>query len=581
MDSKASVLIAVYNAVRELELVLTGFCRQSARDFEVVIADDGSGPEMRAFVESFSRRSPFPIKYVSQPDEGFRKSRILNQAILGSSAPCLIFADADCIPHPNFVRAHLDHQDACTVLCGRRVNLSPRMSLTLTPQDILAGKLDHLTPRLVLDALLGRASHLEEGFLIENKILRTWLHRAEPVLFGCNFSLRRSLLEQVNGFNEDFAGYWGEDTELGYRLRAAGAHLRWVRHRAIQYHLHHPQRSKTEKSCALLERARTRRKAVCSNGMRKIPPGVEEIESSTSTPVLSEEVADFLVAGNPELIDLRRRYAAHPASTHSLWSQSFVKDNVDLRRFRADNAYIWQSRGPVTEETYFHTTDYVKRSDRLSVFDRLTEDGMFGAQCVSYDGKKISRDLLDSVLEMNAICEFLGIENLSGVRLLDVGAGYGRLAHRIVEAFPAVKEIICTDAIPESTFLSGFYLKFRGVDEKTAVVPLDNVQDARLNRTGDIDVAVNVHSFSECTLASIRWWLDLLRSAGIPRIFIVPNFGKRLVSTEADGTRENFGRILPDCGYRQVFKRPKFVNAPELDKEGLYPTWYHGFELRH
>jgi cellulose synthase/poly-beta-1,6-N-acetylglucosamine synthase-like glycosyltransferase len=237
---------------------------------------------MRAFIDSFSQRSPFPIKYVSQPDAGFRKSKILNQAILLSTAPYLIFDDADCIPHPNFVQAHMDHQAARAVLCGRRVNLSPQMSGGLTPQQILAGKLDHLSPQLILDALLGRASHLEEGFQIENRSLLKWLHRAEPVLFGCNFSLHRSLLEEVNGFNEDFVDYWGEDTELGYRLRAAGARLDWVRHSAIQYHLHHPQRSKAENSCVLLDRARTERSAVCSNGLRKIPR--KEIESSGAAP---------------------------------------------------------------------------------------------------------------------------------------------------------------------------------------------------------------------------------------------------------------------------------------------------------
>ena len=282
MAPQASVIIAIYNAVRELELVLTGFSRQSSQNFEVVIADDGSGPAMRAFIDSFSQHSPFPIKYVGQPDAGFRKSKILNQAILLSSAPYLIFDDADCIPHPNFVQAHLDHQQARTVLCGRRVNLSPQMSRSLTTQQVLAGRLDHLSPRLVADALLGRASHLEEGFQIENRILRAWLHRAEPVLFGCNFSLSRALLEEVNGFNEDFVDYWGEDTELGYRLRAAGARLEWVRHSAIQYHLHHPQRSKADASCALLERARTDPSAVCSNGLRKIP--LAEIHSSGATP---------------------------------------------------------------------------------------------------------------------------------------------------------------------------------------------------------------------------------------------------------------------------------------------------------
>jgi putative sugar O-methyltransferase len=605
MNFRASVLIAVYYGVRELELVLTGFRRQSCREFEVVIADDGSGPEMRAFVESFARDSPFPLQYVSQPDEGFRKCRILNEAVRVSSAPYLIFIDADCIPYPNFVQAHLEQRAPRAVLCGRRVNLSAGMSRTLTAHDVLAGKLDGFSPRLVLDALRGRAGHLEEGLEIRNPGLRRWLHRrAQPVLFGCNYSLEKTLLEEVNGFNEDFVDYWGEDMELGYRLRAAGAELRWVRHSAIQYHLYHAQRAKTERSCELLERARIAPRPICSNGLRKLE--IEDTDSAI-TPALSEsalpkELVDYLVADNPRLVELRKRYAGYAATAHSQWAQPFVANNLDLRRFRADNAYVWQARGPVTEQTYVRTADFVRHNDRLQAFERLNEDGLFGAQWVGYESegchgepagreenegknnggkrKTISRDLLDSVLEMNAICEFLGIETFDGIRLLDVGAGYGRLAHRIVEAFPAVNEVVSTDAIPESTFLCEFYLKFRGVEDKAKVIPLDRIQSELEERAKPIDVAVNVHSFSECTLASIRWWLELLRSAGIPRLFIVPNFAKRLVSTEVNGKREDFGRILPDYGYRQVFQRPKFVNAPELEKLGLYPTWYYGFELR-
>jgi glycosyltransferase involved in cell wall biosynthesis len=577
MTPRASVLIAVYNAVRELELVLTGFCRQSFPEFEVIIADDGSGPEMRAFIDSFSMRAPFPIKYASQPDQGFRKSKILNQAVRLSSTPYLIFIDADCIPHRNYVRAHFDHQSPRAALLGRRLNLSPEMSRTLTAQDILAGKLEGFSPALILDALRGRAGHLEEGLQIESRTLRRWLHRADPVLFGCNFSLPKALMEEVNGFNEDFEGYWGEDTELGYRLQAAGADLRWIRHSAIQYHLYHAQRSKTEQTSSLLDRARTSRIPVCMNGLRTLTSN--ELQAAGAPPPLPKEIADFLVSDNPQLLELRKLYDSHPASAHSLWSPSFVEANVDLSLFRTDNAYIWQARGPVKPQTYCDTAEYVKQADRLGIFERLTEDGMFGAQTFSYGGRKISRDLLDSALEINAICEFLRLQTLEGIRLLDIGAGYGRLAHRIVEAFRDVNEILCTDAIPESTFLSSFYLQFRGVDTKAAAIPLNKIESALLSRKGQIDIATNIHSFSECTLESIRWWLNLVRAADIPNIFIVPNFSKRLVSTEPDGTRKDFTRVLSELGYKQVFKRPKFVNAPKLDKAGLYPTWYYGFEL--
>ena len=47
-----SVVVAFYNKLRELELVLAGFARQSFRDFEIIIADDGSRPEVVTDLEA-------------------------------------------------------------------------------------------------------------------------------------------------------------------------------------------------------------------------------------------------------------------------------------------------------------------------------------------------------------------------------------------------------------------------------------------------------------------------------------------------------------------------------------------------
>ncbi len=271
MLPKSSVIIAVYNGLNTLELVLTGYCRQSLQDFEVVIADDGSRPEMRSFIDAFSRRCPFPVQYLWQPDDGFRKSRILNQAISAAVGEYLIFADADCIPHPKFVEAHIEHGAARTVLCGRRVNLGPSASQKLTPQDIASGRLDRLTSPVFSDTWLRRGGHIEEGLVIRNKTVRGWFHRhAKPKLFGCNFSLEKPLIEEVNGFNEDFVDYWGEDTELEHRLRVTGARFEWIRHVAVQYHLDHPMRSATERSSTLLDRCLAdATMASCRNGLRK------------------------------------------------------------------------------------------------------------------------------------------------------------------------------------------------------------------------------------------------------------------------------------------------------------------------
>lgn len=269
MALKISVFIPAYNEVRKLELALAGYCRQTCRDFELFIADDGSGPELPAFVRSFSQGAPFKVAYTSQPDEGFRRARILNQAVRESSAECLIFADADCIPHRSFVKAHSERKAPRGVLCGRRVHLSAGLSATLSTQRVLAGTLERLTPRKLADALLGRGGHWDEGITLRNPILHGLVNRKVPSILGSNFSLDRELFEEVNGFNEDFVGYGGEDTELEYRLRLAGAQLRWVRHRAIQYHLYHAARPGNSANMALIRRTQTLGVAACAHGLRR------------------------------------------------------------------------------------------------------------------------------------------------------------------------------------------------------------------------------------------------------------------------------------------------------------------------
>jgi glycosyltransferase involved in cell wall biosynthesis len=270
MAPKISVIIPVYNAVQTLEFVLTGYSRQSMQDFEVCIADDGSGPEVRALVDSFAQRSSFLTKYIFQPDEGYRKTRAINRAVRKSSSDYLIFADADCVPHRDFVRAHHDYRVARAVLCGRRVLLGPTLSAKISKQYILEGRLDRITPIRLASALLGRGDHWDEGFTLRNRIVHSWINSKRPSILGSNFSLERSLFEEVNGFNEDFVEYGGEDTELEYRLRLAGARLLWVRHRAIQYHVFHPPRSESRGNLAVLERTQALGRVACSNGLRKI-----------------------------------------------------------------------------------------------------------------------------------------------------------------------------------------------------------------------------------------------------------------------------------------------------------------------
>ena len=107
---KLSVIITTYNSEDWLRKVLIGYSVQTETDFELVIADDGSTIKTKQVIESFSSKFKYPILHVWQEDNGFRKSEILNKAILKANADYLLFTDGDCIPRNDFVTTHLQHQ---------------------------------------------------------------------------------------------------------------------------------------------------------------------------------------------------------------------------------------------------------------------------------------------------------------------------------------------------------------------------------------------------------------------------------------------------------------------------------------
>ncbi|PJA98865.1 MAG: Chondroitin polymerase, partial [Ignavibacteriales bacterium CG_4_9_14_3_um_filter_30_11] len=103
----ASVIISFYKNIEYLNLVLAGFERQSENDFEIIIADDGSDENVIKQIEELSTEFPFRVIHIWQEDKGFRKNKILNQAVVSSNSDYLIFIDGDCVPHSKFIEEHL------------------------------------------------------------------------------------------------------------------------------------------------------------------------------------------------------------------------------------------------------------------------------------------------------------------------------------------------------------------------------------------------------------------------------------------------------------------------------------------
>lgn len=240
------VIISTYNNPVWLEKVLWGYTNQTVQAQEIIIADDGSREETRLLIDSF--KGVLPIKHIWHKDNGFQKSRILNKAIMASTADYLLFTDQDCIPRKDFLETHLHYSQKGFFLSGGYFRLPMDISLSITKEDILsenAFKLSWL-----------QSCKLPHTFkatkLFRNKVFASIMNTITPTKAtwnGCNASGWREDILKSNGFNEEMQ-YGGQDREFGERLFNMGIKSKQIRYSAILLHLDHKRPYKTSDSIA-------------------------------------------------------------------------------------------------------------------------------------------------------------------------------------------------------------------------------------------------------------------------------------------------------------------------------------------
>ena len=76
---KITVIIAAYNRDELFKLCVESLAQQSFKDFELVIADDGSATGIKKIADSF--RDRMSIIHIWQDDNGFRKTLAINKAV--------------------------------------------------------------------------------------------------------------------------------------------------------------------------------------------------------------------------------------------------------------------------------------------------------------------------------------------------------------------------------------------------------------------------------------------------------------------------------------------------------------------
>lgn len=241
--ARTAVIVTTYNRPDALAAVLAGYAAQRDARFELIVADDGSGPETRRIVDDFAACAPFRVKHVWHEDAGFRAAAIRNRAIAAADADYVIFTDGDCVPARDFVARHMQLAGRGWFSAGNRVLLSAAFT---------RGALDGNVALHEKSAAFWLAAWLRRDINRLLPLVRlpdgSWRKSAPMRWRGvktCNLAAWRDDLTRVNGFDETFSGWGLEDSDLAIRLLHAGVRHKNARFAAPLFHLWHAENDRS------------------------------------------------------------------------------------------------------------------------------------------------------------------------------------------------------------------------------------------------------------------------------------------------------------------------------------------------
>jgi glycosyltransferase involved in cell wall biosynthesis len=266
-----SVIVTTYNREDALDAVLRSLARQTDRDVEVVVADDGSGPATADLIESWKGRLGLPLRHVWHEDRGFRAAEIRNAAVASSRGAYCLFLDADCIARADFVAVHRRLAERGWFVAGNRALLSRALT-----ERVLRERLE---PELwsaaawLRERMRGGLNRLPPLLSLPLGGLRKLRAAAWRGARSCNLAIWRSDLERVDGFDAAFAGWGREDSDLLIRLLNAGVRRKDGIFATGVLHLWHPEadRSQLDANDRMMQDAVQTRRIRAQQGLSAAP----------------------------------------------------------------------------------------------------------------------------------------------------------------------------------------------------------------------------------------------------------------------------------------------------------------------
>jgi GT2 family glycosyltransferase len=241
-----SIVITTYNRSDALIQVLRALSMQDDKDFEIVIADDGSTQKHRDALSDAVVELGLKVMHVWHPDVGFTASCIRNRGVAVAKGSYILLLDGDCVPEVDFVKQHRRLQEAGCFLNGSRVLMSQRLTQSVTDGETSLSKRTALF--WVGLWLRGDSSKLAGLIRLPNFLRRKAQHFRWKGIRSCNFGVWREHYLAVNGFDESFVGWGHEDADFVLRLHNFGVSRKNGYCATEVYHLWHPESSRVKES---------------------------------------------------------------------------------------------------------------------------------------------------------------------------------------------------------------------------------------------------------------------------------------------------------------------------------------------
>jgi glycosyltransferase involved in cell wall biosynthesis len=239
-----SVIVTTFNREDALDAVLRSLAGQIDADFEIVVADDGSGPATAELVTRWKAKIGRRLEHVRHADQGFRAAEIRNRAILAARGAYCVFLDGDCIVRPDFVGTHRRLAERGWFVTGNRVLLSPDLTKTVLGEKQTPEAWS--TPRWLGERWRGGVNRLSALLHLPLGFLRRIRQRVWQGARSCNLAIWRSDLDCVDGFDASYSGWGKEDSDIIVRLLRAGVRRKDGAFATAVIHLWHAEAERSQ-----------------------------------------------------------------------------------------------------------------------------------------------------------------------------------------------------------------------------------------------------------------------------------------------------------------------------------------------